>query len=95
VNTILHLAAMLAVGWAALYVYDPVGQAPLAGALLILFFGYIVLTIAAIDDDWFLLSGKKMMGFRGEQREAISASSKIALVVTLFCFWVAAADFIW
>ena len=94
-NTISHLSAMLATLWATIFTFQTLSHEPLGGALFILFFGYVVMSIGAIDDDVYLVSGRKMMKFRGDRREPLSASSRVALAVTLFCFWVAAADFIW
>ncbi len=82
-NTILHLAGVLSALWASLFAFETLSEPALGGALLILFFGFAVMTLAAIDDDLFLITGRKLLGFRGDQREAISMSSKLAATITI------------
>ncbi len=92
-NTIFHLAALLASLWASIFAFETLKQPELGGAFLILFFGYIALTAAAIDDDVFLVHrGFKIFRFRGDQREEFSFSSKIALAVTAFFLIIAVID---
>lgn len=83
-NTILHLAAVLATLWASVFAFETVEEPALGGALLVLFFGFVALTVNALDDDIFLAFGKKMFGFKADQRSSISNSSIIALLATLF-----------
>lgn len=87
-NTILHLTGVLSSLWASLFAFGTLNEPALGGALLILFFGFAVMTIAAVDDDLFLITGRKMLGFRGEQREALSMASKIAAVLTVILLFI-------
>ncbi len=82
-NTILHLAGVLSTLWASIFAFETLTEPALGGALLILFFGFAVMTLAAIDDDLFLITGRKMLGFRKDEREPVSFASKMALVVTV------------
>lgn len=87
-NTILHLTGVLSALWASLFAYGTLNEPALGGALLILFFGFVVMTIAAVDDDLFLITGRKVLGFRGDQREAISMASKLAAVFTVVLLFI-------
>ena len=82
-NTLLHLAAVLSSLWASIFAFQTLNESALGGALLILFFGFIAMTIAALDDDLVIMGGKGFMGFRSPQREGITVPSKIALIVTI------------
>lgn len=88
-NTILHLTAILTSLWASIFAFQTLSEPALGGALLILFGGFIAMTFAAMDDDIFLVSGKKMLGFRGNQREPISFASKAALAITIVLLFMA------
>jgi|TARA_R100001086_G_scaffold230617_1_gene150962 hypothetical protein len=92
-NTILHLAAVLATLWASIFTYDTLSQPALGGSLLVLFFGFIVMTVSAFDDDLFLITGKKIFGFRGDQREGLTAMSKLALGVTIAMLSIATLEY--
>ncbi len=82
-NTILHLTAVLASLWASIFAFETLGEPALGGSLLILFFGFAVMTLAAVDDDLFIITGRKILGFRGDSREGLSVSSKIAAILTV------------
>ncbi len=88
-NTILHLTAVLTSLWASIFAFQTLNEPALGGALFILFGGFIAMAFAAMDDDLFLVSGRKMLGFRGNQREAISDASKIALAITIVLLFMA------
>ncbi len=88
-NTILHLTAVLTSLWASIFAFETLSEPALGGALLILFFGFIAMTLAALDDDLFLISGRKILGFRGNQREPISFASKAALAITIVLLFMA------
>ena len=92
-NTILHLAAVLAILWASIFTYDTLAAPELGGALLVLFFGFIAMTVSAFDDDLFLITGKKLFGFRDGQREGITAMSKVALGVTIGILFISTLEY--
>jgi hypothetical protein len=94
-NTITHIAATIASGWATIFAYQTLAEPALGGALMVVFFGYIVGTIGAIDDDLYVASGHKILKWRGDQREGLSNASKLAVVLTMFLFGVATAHNIW
>ena len=83
-NTLVHLAAVLTTLWASVFAFQTLEETALGGGLLALFFFFVALTINAIDDDVFLAFGKRIFGFKGDERRALSFSSIAALVVTLF-----------
>ena len=87
-NTILHLAAVLASLWASVFAFQTLEEPALGGAMLVLFFAFIAMTVAALHDDLFLVSGRKMLGFRGNEREPISVASKIAISSTVVFLFV-------
>lgn len=88
-NTILHLTAVLASLWASIFAFQTLNEPALGGALFILFFGYIAMTIAALDDD-LTLAGKGFLKFRTNPiRDGISNASKIALIITVVLLFMA------
>ena len=93
-NTIIHLAALLASLWGSVFGFQELQEPALGGALLAFFFAYLALTINALDDDLFLAFGKKIFGFKGSERRAISYSSMIAVGVTLLVFTMGVANHI-
>jgi hypothetical protein len=93
VNTILHLTAKEEMERASIFAYDTLDQAALGGSLLVLFFGFIVMTIAAFDDDLYLITGKQIFGFRPGQREGITLTSKLALGVSIAMLFIATLEY--
>ena len=87
-NTLLHLTGVLSSLWASIFAFQTLNEQALGGALLVLFFAFAVMTIAALDDDLFLITGRKILGFRGDQREPISNVSKMAAVVTIVLLFI-------
>ncbi len=94
-NTITHLTAVLSSLWASIFAFQILEEPAVGGAMLILFFGFTAFTVAAVDDDVFLASGKKMMRFRSNTREPLSPASKLALAITVILFAMAVASSIW
>ncbi len=82
-NTILHLTAVLASLWASIFAFQGLEEPALGGAMLILFFGFIAMTVAALDDDVFLVTGRQMFKFRNGPRQGISKTSKMVIGVAV------------
>ncbi|KKM03791.1 hypothetical protein LCGC14_1770860 [marine sediment metagenome] len=96
-NTLAHLAALPASLWGSIYAFQTLGEPALGGAMFIVFLAVVALTINALDDDIFMASDRKMLKFKGSDRDSISMSSKgaIMLVVLLFAlFTVANINFV-
>ncbi len=87
-NTILHLTAVLASLWASIFAFGTLEEPALGGALFVLFFAFVAMTIAALDDDLTLM-GKGFIKFRTNPiRDGISMASKIAVGTTVTLLFV-------
>ncbi len=51
------------------------------------------MTIAAFDDDLYLITGKQIFGFRPGQREGITLTSKLALGVSIAMLFIATLEY--
>ena len=51
------------------------------------------MTVSAFDDDLFLITGKKLFGFRDGPREGITGMSKLALGVTVSLLFIATLEY--
>ena len=85
-NTLAHLAALPASLWGSIYAFQTLGEPALGGAMFIVFLAVVALTINALDDDIFMAGGRKMLKFKGSDRDSISTSSKGVIVLTIGLF---------
>ena len=58
-NTLAHLAAMIALLWLAIYCFGTLGEAALGYVALGLFLLFIPLTLLAAQDDMEVLKGRR------------------------------------
>ena len=56
-NTLVHLGALLALLWLAIYCFGTLEEAALGYAAIGLFLAFIPLTILAATDDWNIIRG--------------------------------------
>ncbi len=85
-NTLSHLPAVLASLWGSVYAFQTLNEPALGGALFILFLAVIASTVSALDDDIFMAKGRKMLKFKGGQRDSLSWTSKAAIGLTVVMF---------
>ena len=57
-NTLAHLAALLALFWLSIYCFDTLAETELGVAVLCAAFLFIPLTILAAWDDWGIIAGR-------------------------------------
>ena len=58
-NTLAHLACLVALFWLAVFVFDDLGQPALGYAVIGAFLMFIPLTFLAVLQDWELLRGRE------------------------------------
>jgi len=58
-NTLAHLAAMIALLWLAIYCFGTLGESALGYVVLALFLLFIPLTLLAAQDDMEILKGRR------------------------------------
>ena len=66
-NTLAHMSTFISLIWASLYCFKTLKEPELGFAVLVLVGLWFVLTLLAIDDDIFMLTGKSRLRRKGEE----------------------------